>query len=176
MIRKSDYPKIFRRAKYIFRRKQKRNRHQKISTTVFWQIRQKLTFQKSVKTPIKKKVIGAFFRNCLRMQKAPIKFVKFGRWDIALVCGPGSRKHSPLPQSGLAASAAICRGSGYPIRSCFRDNPPNVRRACKVTWEVCWPLVGQNIKMTNVVRGDTGGRFWQGTQKQRQSETDFRRN
>jgi hypothetical protein len=46
-------------------------------------------------------VIGAFPRNCLRMQKAPIKFAKFGRWEMALVCGPGSRKHSPLPQSGL---------------------------------------------------------------------------
>ena len=74
-------------------------------------------------------------------------------------------------------SRVIGRGSGYPIRSIFRDNPPNVRRVYIVTWEVCWPLIGQNIKMTNIVRGDdTGGRFWQGTQKQRQSETDFRRN
>jgi hypothetical protein len=44
----------------------------------------------------KKKVVVAFFHNCLRMQKAPIKFTEFGRWDVALVCGPGSRKHPPL--------------------------------------------------------------------------------
>ena len=57
-------------------------------------------------------------------------------------------------------SAVIGRGSGSPIRRIFRDNPPNVRRVYKVTWEVCWPLIGQNIKMTNIVRGDdTGGRF-----------------
>ena len=46
---------------------------------------------------------------------------------------------------------AIGRGPGYPIRSIFRDNPPNVRRAYTVTWEICWPLIGQNIKMTNIV-------------------------
>jgi hypothetical protein len=64
----------------------------------------------------------------------------------------------------------IGRGSGSPIRRIFRDNPPNVRRAYNVTWEVFWPLIGQNIYVTNVVRGDdTGGRFWQRTQKQRQS-------
>jgi hypothetical protein len=48
-----------------------------------------LAFQKSVKTPKKKKSNrrGAFFRNCHRMQKAPIKFEKLGRWDVALVLG-----------------------------------------------------------------------------------------
>jgi hypothetical protein len=36
-LRKSDYPEIFRRAKNIFREKKTPcNRHQKISTTVFW--------------------------------------------------------------------------------------------------------------------------------------------
>jgi hypothetical protein len=52
------------------------------------------------------------------------------------------------------SSAVIGRGSGCPIRRIFRDNPPNVRRECMVTWEVCWPLIGQNIKMTNFVRDD----------------------
>jgi hypothetical protein len=51
-------------------------------------------------------------------------------------------------------SRVIGRGSGYPIRSIFRDNPSNVRQAYTVTWEVCWPLIGQNIKMTNFMRDD----------------------
>jgi hypothetical protein len=50
----------------------------------------------------KKKVFGGFFGNCLRMQK-PIKFIKFGHWDMAIGCGPRSRKHSPSPQSRLVA-------------------------------------------------------------------------
>jgi hypothetical protein len=70
----------------------------------------------------KKKVIGAFSRNCLRMQKAPIKFAKFGRWDVALVCGPGSRKHSTLPQSGLGVLFSCpwlpCEGESRPLRGC----------------------------------------------------------
>ena len=104
-LRKSDYPEIFRGAKNIFRKKKTPcNRYQKISTTVFWRIRPKLTFQKSVKTPIKKKVIGAFFRNCLRMKKPPIKFAKFGHWDIARGCGPGSHDVQSLPQSALDRS------------------------------------------------------------------------
>jgi hypothetical protein len=49
----------------------------------------------------KKKVLGGFFGNCLRMQKPQIKFVEFGHWKMALGCGPGSRKNSPSPQSRL---------------------------------------------------------------------------
>ena len=52
-------------------------------------------------------------------------------------------------------SAVIGRGSGSPIRRIFRDNPPNVRRAYKVTWEVCWPLIGHNVKMTNFLAGNS---------------------
>jgi hypothetical protein len=97
-LRKSNYSKIFRRAKNIFSKKKVPcNRY-----TVFWRIRPKLAFQKSAKTPIKKVLVG-FFGNCLRMQKPKIKLTEFGPWDVALVCvcGPESRKHSPLPQSGL---------------------------------------------------------------------------
>jgi hypothetical protein len=50
----------------------------------------------------KKKVFVGFFGNCLRMQKPKIKFTKLGHWDMALAYGPGSRKRSPLPQSGLS--------------------------------------------------------------------------
>jgi hypothetical protein len=53
----------------------------------------------------KKKVLGGFSGNCLRMQKPKIKFAKFGHWNMALGCGPGSHKHSPLPQSRLVAPA-----------------------------------------------------------------------
>jgi hypothetical protein len=43
-------------------------------------------------------------------------------------------------------SAVIGRGSGSPIRRIFRgNNPPHLRRLYKVTWEVCWPLVGQDV-------------------------------
>jgi hypothetical protein len=51
----------------------------------------------------KKKLFVGFFGNCLRMEKPEIKFKKLGHWEwkMALVCGPGSRKHPPLPQSGL---------------------------------------------------------------------------
>jgi hypothetical protein len=54
-----------------------------------------------MKTPIKK-VTSAFFRNCLRMQKPQIKFVKFGRWDI--------------PQSGLL----LVPGGGFTSESAAR--------------------------------------------------------
>jgi hypothetical protein len=58
-----------------------------------------IDISKSSEDANKKKVIGAFFRNCLRMKKAPIKFAKFGRWDMALVVGPDRANipHSPLP-------------------------------------------------------------------------------
>jgi hypothetical protein len=79
-LRKSDRPKIFRRAKNIFRKKTPCNRHQKISTAVFWRIRPKLAFQKSVKTPIKKKVFVGFFGNRLWMKKPKIKFKKV--WSL----------------------------------------------------------------------------------------------
>jgi hypothetical protein len=69
-----------------------------------------------VKTPIKKVFVG-FFGNFLRMQKPKIKFIEFGRLDMALVCGPGSRKHSPLPQSGLAAGRTV------PIVTTSRHKP-----------------------------------------------------
>jgi hypothetical protein len=87
-LRKSDSPKIFRREKIFFEKNRALpcSRYQKISATAFWRIRPKLTFQKISEDANKKKVIGAFSRNCLRMQKAPIKFVKLGRWDMALVC------------------------------------------------------------------------------------------
>jgi hypothetical protein len=52
-----------------------------------------------------KKVLGGFFGNCLRIQKPQIKFAKFGNWNMALGCGPGSRKHSSLPQSRLQYQA-----------------------------------------------------------------------
>jgi hypothetical protein len=45
----------------------------KCCTAVFWRIRPKLAFRKSVKTP-KKKVLGGFSGKCLRMQKPQIKF------------------------------------------------------------------------------------------------------
>ena len=51
-----------------------------------------------------KKIVRRFFSaiafGC-RMQKPVIKLVKFSHWDMALGCGPGSRKHAPLPQSRL---------------------------------------------------------------------------
>jgi hypothetical protein len=40
------------------------------------------------------------------------------------------------------SSTVIGWGSGVQIRSCFRDDPPNVRRTHTVTWEAFWPLIG----------------------------------
>ena len=105
--------------KIFFEKKTPCNRHQKISTTVFWRIRPKLAFQKSVKTPIKKKVFVGFFGNCLRMQKPKIKFTKFGHWDMALVCGPGSRKHSPLPQNRPDAQAKVSKQTATQCKTSF---------------------------------------------------------
>jgi hypothetical protein len=49
----------------------------------------------------------------------------------------GERRTSPG-----AAPQYMGRGSGYQIRSIFRDNPPDVRRVYIVTWEACWPPIG----------------------------------
>jgi hypothetical protein len=61
-----------------------------------------LAFQKSVRTP-KKKVIGSFFGNCLRMQKPLMKFKKFliGTWLLGV--GPDRANIPPLPQNRLCA-------------------------------------------------------------------------
>ena len=80
-LRKSDYPEIFRGAKNIFREKKTPcNRYQKISTTVFWRIRPKLTFQKSVKTPIKKKSNRRLFPQLPSHEKAADKICKV--WSL----------------------------------------------------------------------------------------------
>ena len=65
-----------------------------MSATAFWRIRRKLAFEN-------KKVLGGFFGNCLRMQKPQIKFAKCVHWDMALGCGPRSRKHSCLKAGSL---------------------------------------------------------------------------
>ena len=69
------------------------NRYQKISTATFLADPPEIFISK-ISEDVKKKVIGGFSGNCLRVQK-------FSHWDMALGCGPGSRKHPPLPQSGL---------------------------------------------------------------------------
>ena len=90
---KSDYAEIFRRSRKFFSKKKftpKKVPKNKLHCLLADPAKNDIPKNRLRKVKLKK-VIGAFFGKCLRMQKAPIKLVKFCHWDIALGCGPGSR-------------------------------------------------------------------------------------